>query len=1124
MQSRSFVLMLFLMLTSSTRGQDKPPILDCTRPEGADAKTVVEVQRAWAKHLGEKSHEKVLPLDKAGKVTVEVVLLPPGKYYRGEGKSATLITLTQPLWVGKYEVTQHQYAAIMGSNPSHFARLDKDAALYPVECVSHVDALKFCDSVSANTTGEFRLLTEAEWEYACRAGTRTKFYNGDSDDKLSDNAQFAGNNRKTTEKIGSKAPNAFGLFDMSGNVWEWCVDYWTPAYDMRTTTDPIGPDAGQGCVTRGGSWASALENCRSFNRGRDAETYGGSHLGFRIAWTATARRTPPTPLDCSGPEGADARAVVAAQKAWAKYLGEPSHERTFPLDRAGKVTIDMVLLPPGKYYRGDEKKPTLITLTQPLWVGKYEATQKQYEAVMGVNPSHFKKNGADAALYPVEKLSHRDAVKFCKIASENIGGEFRLLWEAEWEYAYRAGTRTRFYNGDANEKAVDIAQCTENNFVSTAKVGTKAPNAFGLHDMGGNVAEWCADAWEKDFIETTTTDPHGPGKGTIVVNRGNAWDSYARTCNATARVLSAESYAGCQIGFRLARVAAKKSEASKLEIIDTHVHFFDPKRPTAPKPRDDKPLSPPLLPADLKKVAQPHGVVGALIVEASSLLEDNQWWLDLAAKDSFIVGVVGRLDPVSDDFEKNLRRFARDPLFRGIRIYHNEVKAGLKGNLVQRCKVLEELGLTLDVNGGPDMPADVAVLAAKLPKLRIVINHAANLRIDGKEPPRAWREGMEAAAKYPKVFCKVSALVEQTGKKPAPRDVEYYRPVLDVLWTLFGEERLLFGSNWPVSNGGAPYETVVGIVRDYFTSKGERAAAGFFLNNSQSVYQWRPRQITNSLGMRLAYIPPGKFLMGSPENEPGREKGESQHEVELTKGFYLGSHEVTVGQFKRFVQELKYQTDAEKDGKGAWGLDNTTGKFVLDAKYTWRNPGFEQTDDHPVVNVSWTDAVAFCRWLSHREKKTYRLPTEAEWEYACRARTATAYSFGDDPEGLATAGNIADATARGKFPAWTLGIMAKDGHAFSSPVGQFKPNAFGLHDMHGNVWEWCADWYDPEGYTKEPQKDPAGLATGTMRVQRGSGWSSAPQRARSASRVGRDPSSYKGCYLGFRIVLGAEQQ
>ncbi|MBM3536191.1 MAG: formylglycine-generating enzyme family protein, partial [Alphaproteobacteria bacterium] len=175
------------------------------------------------------------------------------------------------------------------------------------------------------------------------------------------------------------------------------------------------------------------------------------------------------------------------------------------------------------------------------------------------------------------------------------------------------------------------------------------------------------------------------------------------------------------------------------------------------------------------------------------------------------------------------------------------------------------------------------------------------------------------------------------------------------------------------------------------------------------------QEIKNSVGMKLVFIPPGKFLMGSQENESGREAQEVQHEVELTKGFYLGTHEVTVGQFKQFVADAKFQTDGERDGKGAYGA-NEAGKIEeMHARFTWKSPGFEQTDNHPVVDVSWSDAKAFCKWLSEKEKKTYRLPTEAEWEYACRAGTKTAYVHGDDPEGLATTGNGADATARAKF-------------------------------------------------------------------------------------------------------------
>lgn len=294
-------------------------------------------------------------------------------------------------------------------------------------------------------------------------------------------------------------------------------------------------------------------------------------------------------------------------------------------------------------------------------------------------------------------------------------------------------------------------------------------------------------------------------------------------------------------GLMASGVSAK--ETPKLEIIDTHTHFYDPTRPEGvPWPgRADKRLYRRVLPEEYKRLARPHGVVGTVVVEASPWVNDNQWLLDLAAKEPFLVGVVGNLNPAADSFEKNLRRFARDRLFRGIRISHDNLRAGLKGNLVARCRLLLDHNLELDVNGGPDMPADAARLAAELPKLRLVLNHCANLRIDGRDPPRAWREGMQAAARHPNVFCKVSALVEQTARTPAPRDVDYYRPVLDALWTLFGEDRLIFGSNWPVSENGAPFATVVDVVRAYFSAKGERATGKFFLANSQAAYGWRKR-------------------------------------------------------------------------------------------------------------------------------------------------------------------------------------------------------------------------------------------------------------------------------------------
>ena len=201
--------------------------------------------------------------------------------------------------------------------------------------------------------------------------------------------------------------------------------------------------------------------------------------------------------------------------------------------------------------------------------------------------------------------------------------------------------------------------------------------------------------------------------------------------------------------------------------------------------------------------------------------------------------------------------------------------------------------------------------------------------------------------------------------------------------------------------------------------------------------------------------------------------------MRITKPFYLGTYHVTRGQFRQFVADTGYKTDAEKGEKpGAWGWNPDKKEFGFNEKYSWRNAGFEQTDEHPVVNVSWNDAVEFCKWLSRKEGKTYRLPTEAEWEYACRAGTTTRYYSGDDPETLAKVGNVADAAAKAKFPDWTWTIKANDGYVFTAPVGKFKPNAFGLYDMHGNAWQWCADWYGAEYYAKSPADDPTGPDSG----------------------------------------------
>ncbi|MGA2258349.1 MAG: formylglycine-generating enzyme family protein [Thermoguttaceae bacterium] len=297
------------------------------------------------------------------------------------------------------------------------------------------------------------------------------------------------------------------------------------------------------------------------------------------------------------------------------------------------------------------------------------------------------------------------------------------------------------------------------------------------------------------------------------------------------------------------------------------------------------------------------------------------------------------------------------------------------------------------------------------------------------------------------------------------------------------------------------------------------------------------KQITNSIGMKLTLVPSGEFMMGSKESAEETaaffnkiygedllraeffENEHPQHRVRITRPFYLGTYHVTRGQFRQFVANTGYKTETEEgEQPGAWGWNPDRKKFDWNEKYSWRNAGFEQTDEHPVVGVSWNDAMAFCKWLSRKEGKTYRLPTEAEWEYACRAGTTTRYYNGDDPETLAKIANVADGTFKGKFPDRKYyPIKASDGYVFTSPVGSFEPNAFGLYDMHGNVWQWCADWYDEKYYSKSPGDDPIGPDSGDGRVDRGGSWFDRSCNTGSAGRDRFTPGSRSG-NVGFRVA------
>lgn len=236
------------------------------------------------------------------------------------------------------------------------------------------------------------------------------------------------------------------------------------------------------------------------------------------------------------------------------------------------------------------------------------------------------------------------------------------------------------------------------------------------------------------------------------------------------------------------------------------------------------------------------------------------------------------------------------------------------------------------------------------------------------------------------------------------------------------------------------------------------------------------RTFTNSIGMKFAYIPSGTFLMGSPTNEYERDDTEVQHEVALSRGYYMGVTEVTQGQWKAV-------------------MGNNPSSFK------------DCGHDCPVEYVSWDDVQAFIRRLNQKEgTNRYRLPTEAEWEYACRAGTDTFFYTG----GCLT---TSEANYDGKYP--LFGCEKGDSRRSTVKVGSFSPNAWGLHDMHGNVWEWCEDWYGD--YPSGAVTDPKGPSSGSIRVSRGGSCYSNAEYCRSAYRI-RDVRGHRVSYLGFRLA------
>ena len=448
-----------------------------------------------------------------------------GDEVRNNEKPVHQVTLSS-FNIGQTEVTQELWQAVMGGNPSNH----KGDMQRPVEMVSWNDCQTFISRLNELTGKRFRLPTEAEWEYAARGGNKSQGTRYAGSSNIDDVAWYDANSGNTTHPVATKAPNELGVYDMTGNVWEWCQD-WYHSYTEEAQVDPTGPATGNNRMLRGGCWNGGTNYDRISFRDNFTPTGSNSSGGLRLALDRTEDIT------------------------------------------VNGVTFTMVSVKGGTFSMGateeqeedayDNEKPVHQVTLSDYAIGQTEVTQELWQAVMGNNPSYFssRKGYPDNLQRPVEEVSWDDCQAFIAELNRLTGKTFRLPTEAEWEYAARGGTKSQGHkyagSDDINEvgwyrsnAGADVG--TDSPDYGTHAVRSMPPNELGLYDMTGNVWEWCHDRYSI-YTDEAQTNPTGPESGSSHVDRGGGWISYGRYCRNTHRTADGQTSKSYFLGFRLAQ-------------------------------------------------------------------------------------------------------------------------------------------------------------------------------------------------------------------------------------------------------------------------------------------------------------------------------------------------------------------------------------------------------------------------------------------------------------------------------------------------------------------------------------------------------------------------------------------
>ena len=656
---------------------------------------------------------------------------------------------------------------------------------------------------------------------------------------------------------------------------------------------------------------------------------------------------------------------------------------------------DMVSIPGGTFRMGDlsgddnyNEKPVRSVMVPAFKMGKYEVTFAQWGACVVDGGCEYTSYGdiliIPAPDSPVVNVLPSDVQDFIDWLNSKTGSNFRLPSEAEWEYAARAGSTTKYsWGDDIGHNQANCRNCGSwwGDRWLMAPVGSFPANAWGLHDMHGNVWEWVQDCWH-DSYEGAPTDGSAWGHwGQANCNgltiRGGSWENGPSSLRSARRDTFTEAL--ISIGFRLAQsapaVPSQVSATSQPQIRTDALH-------------------------DAAVLGDIETLKAAVTAGADVNTRDSRGWTALmyAADNGYVLLVSQLLEAQAD----------------------------------------------MDMRG-PD-GATALFMAAD----------------DGRT--------------------EIIELLMKAGADISIRGLRSTTPV-EVARERYGN------ANAARRNGEPP--AVLALLEGKTWAKVEQE-----LEEARAQIEPTVRQLVEE----MVSIPAAEFRMGSR----GRDADDDEKPAHgaSVPAFKLGKHEVTVGQFRGFVVETGYLTDAERDGDyGCYGRQSD-GRWGWASEHSWRDPGYGVADAQPVVCVSWEDVQSFISWLNDSTGGNFRLPSEAEWEYAARAGSTTKYSWGD---------------YIGKNRANCYNCGSQWDNKQTAPVGSFPANAWGLHDMHGNVFEWVQDCWN-DSYDGAPTDGSAWMSGDCgRRVRRGGSWDGSAGALRSADRYGLDRST-RGDSVGFRLA------